>query len=86
MKFDGYLICSDHDGTVAEWGELLQVNIEAIKYFQDNGGIFTVATGRRHDFVAEKYAGIIKPHVPLLSVTAQCFTILRTTRLFTRIF
>ena len=64
MKFDGYLICSDHDGTVAEWGELLQVNIEAIKYFQDNGGIFTVATGRRHDFVAEKYAGIIKPHVP----------------------
>ena len=66
MKFDGYLICSDHDGTVAEWGELLQVNIEAIKYFQDNGGIFTVATGRRHDFVAEKYAGIIKPHVPCI--------------------
>ena len=66
MKFDGYLICSDHDGTVAEWGELLQVNIEAIKYFQDNGGIFTVATGRRHDFVVEKYAGIIKPHVPAI--------------------
>ncbi len=66
MKFDGYLICSDHDGTVAEWGEILDVNREAIKYFQDNGGIFTVATGRRQDFVVEKYKDIIKPHVPAI--------------------
>ncbi len=66
MKFDGYLICSDHDGTVAENGELLSENIEAIKYFQENGGIYTVATGRRQDFVVEKYKDIIKPHVPTI--------------------
>ncbi len=66
MKFDGYLICSDHDGTVAEGGEILEVNREAIKYFQENGGIYTVATGRRQDFVVEKYKDIIKPHIPVI--------------------
>lgn len=66
MKFDGYLICADHDGTVAEGGEILPENIKAIEYFQQNGGIYTVATGRRHDFIIERYNNIIKPHVPAI--------------------
>lgn len=66
MIFDGYLLCTDHDGTVAENGEILPENRKAIDYFQQNGGIFTVATGRRQDFVTEQYADIIKPHVPVI--------------------
>ncbi len=66
MKFDGFLICADHDGTVAQNGELLPQNKEAIDFFQQNGGIFTVATGRRQDFAMERYQSIIKPHVPII--------------------
>ena len=66
MKFDGFLICADHDGTVAEDGEILPENKEAINYFQQNGGIYTVATGRRQDFILERYKDIIKPHVPAI--------------------
>ena len=43
--FDGYLICSDVDGTFTG-GESLTPNIEAVRYFTENGGRFTFATGR----------------------------------------
>lgn len=66
MKFDGILICSDHDGTFASNGEVLPENKKAIEYFQNNGGFFTVATGRRSNFIRERYEEIIKPHVPLI--------------------
>lgn len=45
-KFDGCLICSDIDGTFRCDDETAFVNGEAVKYFTDNGGKFTFATGR----------------------------------------
>ena len=46
-KFDGYLICSDCDGTLTNsQGKLSDENAEAIRYFQQEGGLFTVSTGR----------------------------------------
>lgn len=61
--FDGYMICSDLDGTLAIEGKVPEQNSKAIKYFQDNGGMFIVATGRSADymeglkdsFVCDKY-------------------------------
>ena len=50
--FDGYLICSDFDGTFFG-GQDLSKNIEAIKYFTENGGRFTFATGRGAEFFKE---------------------------------
>lgn len=45
--FNGYLLVSDMDGTLLNSkGELSQENIRAIDYFVDNGGVFTLATGR----------------------------------------
>ncbi len=44
-KFGGYLICSDLDGTFRNKIDM-KPNIEAVKYFTDNGGMFTFATGR----------------------------------------
>ena len=47
MKFDQYLIVSDMDGTfLGEGSSLVERNLEAIKYFKENGGIFTIASGR----------------------------------------
>ena len=45
-KFDGYLICSDMDNTLTFEGNVVEENLEAIRYFQNNGGYFTVCSGR----------------------------------------
>lgn len=45
-RFDGFLICSDIDGTFALRKAVPERNLEAVRYFQAEGGIFTLATGR----------------------------------------
>ncbi len=50
-KFDGILIVSDWDGTLASGGEISQKNIDAIRYFQGNGGYFTICSGRPHAYL-----------------------------------
>lgn len=55
-KFDGVLLCSDFDNTIVDTAAVLRGEIDeilpgertlqALRYFMDNGGSFTVATGR----------------------------------------
>jgi Cof subfamily protein (haloacid dehalogenase superfamily) len=46
-RYDGVLLCSDFDGTLCKKDKTIsRENIEAIKYFQENGGLFTLASGR----------------------------------------
>lgn len=46
-RFDGLVLCSDIDGTLVDnMGNVPKENIEAIKYFRENGGKFTLVTGR----------------------------------------
>ena len=46
-KFDGMLILSDMDGTILDDNkQISEENIKAIQYFVDNGGRFSLATGR----------------------------------------
>lgn len=47
-KFDGVLLVSDFDDTLRTYGTELvpERNLAAIEYFRQNGGIFSVATGR----------------------------------------
>lgn len=48
-KFDRILIVSDIDGTfLGSGGRMVERNVEKIKYFNANGGLFTFATGRTH--------------------------------------
>jgi len=63
-KFDGILLCTDLDGTFLNEAKASAENCEAIRYFQDNGGLFTVATGRAPVFVRnfENYT----PNAPLI--------------------
>ena len=62
--FDGILICTDLDGTFLHNAKASEENCSAIKYFQENGGYFTVATGRSYRFVNEfkNY----RPNAPLI--------------------
>ncbi len=47
-RFEGWMIFADVDGTLFQSPpmQLPQRNIEALRYFQQNGGHFTLATGR----------------------------------------
>lgn len=59
-KFDGYLILSDFDGTLSHGTTdrdgkptttISRENCDAIRYFQSEGGLFTLATGRQHNWI-----------------------------------
>lgn len=63
--FDGYLICTDFDGTLANKAVISEENAGAIKYYQDNGGYFTVASGR-HPVFFNEYKDVIVPNAPVI--------------------
>ncbi len=51
-RYDGYLILADYDGTLADRsGRVSPENVEAIRAFQQQGGFFTIASGRSPDFI-----------------------------------
>lgn len=53
-KFDGILIMSDYDGTLSvRKGEISEENRRAVEYFESEGGIFCIASGRDREFVLE---------------------------------
>ena len=56
-KFDGILICSDFDMTMGRGGVVTDGNCEAIRYFQENGGRFTIISGRHPQFLFEHQNG-----------------------------
>lgn len=64
-KFDGYLFCTDIDGTlthiVDEKVEISPENTKAINYFVENGGKFTVSTGRLPEYILSLNAPINAP-------------------------
>lgn len=57
-KFDGILLLSDWDGTLSSGGVISQKNVDAIKYFTENGGYFTVCSGRFKKFIKDKRGDI----------------------------
>lgn len=52
-RFDGILLCSDIDGTFAVGKEIPQRNLDALRYFESEGGRFTLFTGRQAGYEAE---------------------------------
>lgn len=65
--FDGYLFCTDIDGTLTVHGELSQENADAIRYFQSEGGLFTVSTGREPGYI-RKYKELFVPNTYMIAV------------------
>ncbi len=53
--FDNCLLASDVDGTLVDTGMIAPRNIEAIKYFCDEGGTFAIATGRSSGAVSQVF-------------------------------
>ncbi len=64
--FEGCLLVSDLDGSFFGAGTSLpQRNLDAVRYFMDNGGLFTIATGRSIT-AAKKIAKDIPKNVPAI--------------------
>ena len=57
-KYDGYLICSDFDGTLAKETRISDENRAAINEFIAGGGLFTIASGRSPEFLIAHTADI----------------------------
>lgn len=65
-KFENYTLVSDLDGTLlSDDGTVSKKNIDAIEYFENNGGKFTVATGRTVDrtFFLNDYLNLDLPAI-----------------------
>lgn len=63
-KFDGWLLCSDFDGTIYVNKSISEENQAAVRYFQENGGRFTFASGRFPPMFKDM-AACITPRAPI---------------------
>lgn len=69
-KFDGVLICSDIDGTLLNSKGVVTPNvINSINYFQNNGGRFTLATGRSMDNVLPLLVEQLSIKIPIICLS-----------------
>ena len=60
-KFEGMLLITDFDGTLACHGTISKENCSAIRYFQENGGLFTFSSGRQLGWV-KKWSHLVMPN------------------------
>lgn len=67
-KYSGYLICSDCDGTLTDAKQQIsRKNAQAIRNFQREGGLFTLATGRLPDYV-QNYRAVFRPNTYVVAL------------------
>ena len=66
-KFDGILIASDWDGTLCYDNTVSEKNVEAINYFMENGGKFTICSGRHYSYL-QNFSHLVKPNTYTVSI------------------
>ena len=81
--FDGYMLVSDMDGTLFSDPQTIpQNNIDALRYFTQNGGRFTIATGRSVQSI-RSYLDVLPINAPVISTNgAQIYDLGRNECLF----
>ena len=84
-KYDGWLIVSDMDGTLLDSEKKIsEENIKAIDYFIENGGLFTIATGRMSPAV-KMYMNKLRINAPaILHNGAQIYDFEKDRELFSK--
>jgi Cof subfamily protein (haloacid dehalogenase superfamily) len=83
-KYNGILIVSDLDGTLLNANSRLSCgNAEAIKYFMDNGGTFTYATGRNIDNIVT-IRNVVTPNAPVIALNGAIIFDFETKKIYWR--
>lgn len=72
--FDGILLCSDFDGTMAHFAKVSQENSEAIRYFQSEGGIFCPCSGRETAFF-RGFTDVFRANGPIITLNGSKITL-----------
>ena len=74
-RFDGVLFYTDFDNTFTLPGgkEISKANADAVRYFQSEGGLFSVATGRSPNFICN-YSKFFVPNAPLITLNGTMIT------------
>ncbi len=67
-KFTGILIATDLDGTLVADGKVSKENADAIRYFQKEGGLFTLATGRYASHIRENFGDVMDFNMCIMTV------------------
>ncbi len=74
-KYEGYMLCTDLDGTFTEPPKnpdeevyISKENCDAVEEFKAGGGIFTYSTGRRPWYIKDKIFPFAKPNAPMITV------------------
>ena len=82
-KFAKYLLVSDFDRTLTDHkGDIPQANLDAIRYFMDEGGAFTISTGRSLPMARYRFQDI-PMNAPLLVYNgAMCYDLKTNETLF----
>lgn len=75
--FDGVLLCSDIDGTLTDNTSVPERNAAYLRYFMDNGGMFTLSTGRLPRYLKEMKSSVT-PNVPMVCVNGTAIYDLST--------
>ena len=66
LKFSNTVLITDLDGTLLPQSKILnEKDLNAIEYFRQNGGIFTIATGRIIQ-ASEQFFDTLKPDAPVI--------------------
>ena len=76
-KFSGLLLCSDFDGTLQSGHVISQNNLDAVRYFQENGGRFTLSTGRYPTILQEPWA-TVSVNAPMVAMNGALIYDLET--------
>ncbi len=86
--YDGYLICTDLDGTfVDNKSELIEKNMEAVQKYMLNGGLFTVSTGRAAHYLKERYGERLQVNTYLICLNGtMIFDTEKNKTIYSRVF
>jgi len=71
-RYEGILLCTDLDGTLLNNDRTIsKENLEAIAEFKEQGGAFTIVTGRSH-FAIYDICQAVNPNVPVVCFNGAC--------------
>lgn len=87
-RYEGILIASDLDGTFLDGkGNVVQRNVDAIRAFCAEGGLFTFATGRHHDHLPEAVPGVERlVNMPVIVANGSYLYDFTTNRVLAEVF